>query len=259
MKMKASCKDRRSKRGAVRVLGCTLAALTHLALAADRPPPSVDIATLRRVILDESPSTRVEQVDHQRLVVRRIDVVDEQGVVRLSLAAPTDPPIVDGIRYRRAFPVSGLTIFDREGNERGGLGVADIAGAAAVIAMDHANGDAIGWRVMPDGSVVFRMNQRAPLQRAAELGDRLVPSLTSVARLRFEVAADGTPAIALADREDRVRLRLTVTEAGHGAIEFLDAQGRSVGRFAPEAEAIERSSAADSRRHSVLDREGVGG
>ena len=54
-------------------------------------------------------------------------------------------------------------------------------------------------------------------------------------RIQMVVGADGTPAIALNDKQDRTRLRLTVTAEGHGAIEFLDAQGRVVHTLAPEA------------------------
>jgi hypothetical protein len=53
--------------------------------------------------------------------------------------------------------------------------------------------------------------------------------------VKMTLAADGTPAIALQDKESRPRLRLTVTPEGYGAIEFLDAQGRAVQTFAPEA------------------------
>src|SRR5688572_224524 len=104
------------------------------------------------MIASESPQTRVDTVDHERLAVRRIDIVDENGTIRMSLASPTAAPIIDGIQYRRAFPVNGLTVFDREGSERGGFGVADLqdGGTATVVAQDHVNGDAIGWRVMPD-------------------------------------------------------------------------------------------------------------
>ena len=49
------------------------------------------------------------------------------------------------------------------------------------------------------------------------------------------VAADGSPSIALADKQNRPRLRLSVTKEGFGAIEFLDAQGKIVDTLAPEA------------------------
>lgn len=67
-----------------------------------------------------------------------------------------------------------------------------------------------------------------------------MPGTDAATRIALTVAADGTPAIALADRQDRPRLRLTVTEEGYGAIEFLDAQGKVVQTLAPEAQAAGR-------------------
>src|SRR6187402_2107048 len=128
-------------------------ATDNLALADDSAHGSLD--KLKQTILTETPQTKVDKVDNEHLVVRRIDVVDDKGTIRMTLAAPTPPPIIDGIQYKRAFPASGLTIFDKDGNERGGYGVADIEGSAVVAAQDHINGDAIGWRIMPDGSIVF--------------------------------------------------------------------------------------------------------
>jgi hypothetical protein len=153
----------------------------------------------------------------------------------MTLASPTPQPVVDGIQYRRTFPVSGVTFFDRAGSERGGIGVADIEGSAVVLAQDHANGDAVGWRVMPDGAVSFAINERAPLLREPALDGKLIPGVRSPTRISMAVAADGTPSIALADGQDRPRLRLTVNEQGFGAIEFLDAHGKVVEALVPEA------------------------
>jgi hypothetical protein len=153
----------------------------------------------------------------------------------MVLAAPAPSPIVDGIQYRRAFDVAGITLFNANGDERGGLGVADIGDLGmAVLAMDHANGDAIGWRVAPDGAVSFALNQAPARVREPALGNRLIPGVAAPTRIRLDVAADGQPSISLADGKDRARLRLTVTEEGYGAIEFLDADGQVVHAFAPE-------------------------
>jgi hypothetical protein len=51
----------------------------------------------------------------------------------------------------------------------------------------------------------------------------------------MSVAADGSPSIALADKQNRPRIRLTLTKEGFGAIEFLDAEGKVVDTLAPEA------------------------
>lgn len=199
-------------------------------------PRRPSLETLERIIETRTPETRVEVVDEDRITARRIDIVDADGTIRMTLAADTPAPIIDGIQYRRAFGVSGLILYDEKGSERGGFGVADVDGGLAVLALDHPAMDAIGWRVSPDGSVSFSINQAPPLIRDPGLGDRLVPGVETPTRVRLTVAADGTPAVALADKADRVRVRMTVTPEGYGAIEFLNAEGEVIQTLAPEAD-----------------------
>ena len=179
------------------------------------------------------PGASAAKVDQEQLTVRRLDVVDEHGVVRMTLSAPTPDPIVGGKPYKRAFPASGLIFFDKNGDERAGYAIADIPGSAVGLALDHANGDAIGWKVLPDGEVQFVVNQRGSMQHDAKSGN-LLPARDSKNRILMSVAADGTPSIGLVDKQERTRLRLTVTDEGFGAIQFLDANGTVVETFAPE-------------------------
>lgn len=221
-------------------LASTLALSPLTALAQDAEPaqprrPSLQV--LESIIETRDPETRVATVDHERISARRIDIIGEDGVIRMTLAAETPAPIIDGIQYRRAFGVSGLILYDENGSERGGFGVADVDGGMAVLALDHPAMDAIGWRVSPDGSVSFTINQAPPLVREPALGDRLVPGVETSTRIRLSVAADGTPAVALADKADRPRVRMTVTPEGYGAIEFLNAAGEVIHVLAPEAAA----------------------
>jgi hypothetical protein len=204
------------------------------ASAVEPKRPSLEV--LQKSIVTRTPQTRVKKVDRERLTVRRVDIVDEAGVIRMTLAAPTPPPIVDGIQYGRAFALSGLVIYDKNGSERGGFGVGDVEGSFAANAQDHINGDAIGWRVMPDGAVSFSINERPPLVREPALGNALIPGVESATRIRMDVAADGAPSISLADKQDRPRVRIKVTQEGYGAIEFLDAEGKVVETIAPEAD-----------------------
>jgi hypothetical protein len=155
------------------------AALPLTGAAAAEQPVRPTVEMLKRSIVSEAPQTRVAKVDQERLIVRRIDIVDEKGVIRMVLAAPTPAPIIDGIQYKRAFPVAGLAMYDSNGSERGGLGVADIEGSATIVAQDHVNADAIGWRVMPDGSVSFVINERPLLVREPALGNRVIPGVKS--------------------------------------------------------------------------------
>ena len=124
-------------RTALAVLAVTLAIVPaiNLAGAAELKPYTAE--QLQKIVADEAPVTTVESVDHERITARRIDLVDESGVIRMTLAAPTPSPIIDGLSYQRAFPVAGMVVYDREGSERGGFGVADLAngGTAAVLAL----------------------------------------------------------------------------------------------------------------------------
>lgn len=200
-------------------------------------PRRPSLEQLERIIDSRAPQIRVDQVDHDRIAVRRIDIVDEDGTIRMTLAADTPAPIIDGIQYRRAFGVSGLILYDENGSERGGFGVADVDGGLAVLALDHPAMDAIGWRVSPDGSVSFVINQAPPLIRDPGLDNRLVPGVSTPTRIRMQVAADGTPSVGLSDADDKTRVRMTVTPEGYGAIEFLNAAGEVIHTLAPEADA----------------------
>lgn len=208
--------------------------------AAPLDPRLPAIEGLQRAIVTREPETRVAAPDHDRITARRIDIVDEDGTIRMTLAAPTPPPVIDGIQYRRAFDVGGLVLYDENGSERGGFGVADVEGGAAVLALDHPAMDAIGWRVMPDGSVSFVINQAPPLLRHPGLDGKLAPGVSTPTRVKISVAADGQPAVALQDAQDRPRLRLTVTPEGYGAIEFLNAEGQVVQTIAPERDLAAR-------------------
>jgi len=217
----------------------TLAALALLvaapAAAQDAPKrPSMEV--LERIIETRTPQTRVETPDHDRITARRIDIVDADGTIRMTLSGATPAPIIDGIQYKRAFNVAGMILYDDKGSERGGFGTADVEGGMAVLALDHPAMDAIGWRVSPDGAVSFVINQAPPLIREPGLDDALVPGVQTPTRMRLSVAPDGTPAVSLSDSHDRPRVRMTVTEEGFGAIQFLNAAGEVVHTLAPEAD-----------------------
>ncbi len=202
----------------------------------DVAPKRPSLEVLERIIETRTPQTRIETPDHDRISARRIDIVDADGTIRMTLSGATPPPIIDGVQYKRAFNVAGLILYDDKGSERGGFGTADVEGGMAVLALDHPAMDAVGWRVSPDGSVSFVFNQAPPLVREPGLGGALVPGVQTPTRMRLSLAADGTPAVALSDRNDKPRLRLTVTEEGFGAIQFLNAEGQVVHTIAPEAD-----------------------
>lgn len=96
---------------------------------------------------------------------RRIEVVDDQGVMRISIGQ-------DAADTHRRSRACGIALHDAKGDERGGLGTMD--DLSAVIALDAPVGvggpmrDRVGMMVSPDGSaqIVVIDNQ---MQAAARL------------------------------------------------------------------------------------------
>jgi hypothetical protein len=211
----------------------SLAATT--AMAQEDEPRRPSLEALNRIIEDRAPQTQIQAPDHDRISARRIDIVDADGTIRMTLSGETPAPIIDGIQYKRAFNVAGLILYDDKGSERGGFGTADVEGGMAVLALDHPAMDAIGWRVSPDGSVAFSINQAPPLLREPGLDNALVPGVSTPTRMRFSVEADGTPAVSLSDKNNQPRIRMTVTDEGFGSIQFLNAEGQVIHSITPEA------------------------
>ena len=61
----------------------------------------------------------------ETLRLRRLAIVDENGTERVVISAPVPDPISLGKRLPRGGKVSGVLLFDAEGNERSGYVTAD--------------------------------------------------------------------------------------------------------------------------------------
>ena len=94
------------------------------------------------------------------LTVKRLAVIDDKGTERLVIAAPLPDPVVQGQRVKRDGVISGIAIYDREGNERGGYATSDAA-SGALLTLDSTNGEVfkvVGNPDPKDGSTLFLFN-----------------------------------------------------------------------------------------------------
>ena len=66
------------------------------------------------------------------LTLRELMIVDSMGTPRVRIAAPLPDPIMLGKRFNRGGVVSGILIYDAEGNERGGYVTGDESRGAAL-------------------------------------------------------------------------------------------------------------------------------
>lgn len=208
--------------------------LSFMALTA-HAQKTQDAPDILDFVSDRNPETQIAQGEDitDRIIARRIDVVDSNGVIRLTLAGALPGAIVDGIQYRRSFNVSGLMLRDDKGNERGGFGYNEGLGGP-ILALDHVANEGAGFAVRGDGEAFMFVGQKAKEKRDERLDGRLTPGGEAPSTAVLSVAADGGQSIAMTDKQGRVRLRLKVDDQG-GAIEFLNADGEVADVFRPRS------------------------
>ena len=215
------------------IVGSLLCAVVAGAAVAQTVVDDSVLPGLRAVISSMHPQMKVARVDRDRLTARRVDIVDKNGMIRMTLAGDAPGAVIDGIEYKRSIPFGGLLIFDDKGNEFGGIGY-NPARQTAQLTFDYATNDAVAVMARDDGTSEILMNTRSREYTHPAFGKARLPLGQGKTRLRLRLNPNGQPEVALSDASEKTRLRLTVTDQGYGAIEFLDAQGHVVSTIAPE-------------------------
>lgn len=147
------------------------------------------------------------------LRVHRLIVVDDNGVDRVLLGAPVPDPVINGKTHARRSPASGILLFDRDGQERGGFNTFEDGSVA--LAIDHQKGghEAAGMYVFPDGRsglLIFDKEGRG--------------------RAQLSVSRDESSSLALYDANKTLRIMLQTDgqEDGPAFIRLVTPAGETV-------------------------------
>lgn len=164
------------------------------------------------------------------LSVGRLNIVDEDGKVRLVLAnADRFPaPIVGGKVVERAVKPAGLVFFNAKGDEVGGLALTDVgSGRLSALAFDYANADAVGviTSINPTGKdavaglvINSRPDESLDIAQASKASNRRIELVN-----RNELAE-----LVMNDSQGRPRVRLAVDREDHPSLEMLEESGKAV-------------------------------
>lgn len=60
-------------------------------------------------------SLKVHAAESQSLRIRRLAIVDKNGIERVVISAPVPEPMISGTRGKRDNPMSGILIYDPKG------------------------------------------------------------------------------------------------------------------------------------------------
>ncbi|MGH7571533.1 MAG: hypothetical protein ACREMK_06785 [Gemmatimonadota bacterium] len=169
------------------------------------------------------------------ITVRRINVVDEAGQVRLVISGDLPDPIARGQQVERSISPAGILWFDEDGNESGGLVTAPTGGGGKqrgiIFDFTHQPTDAVsvGTIESGDGEVWMAglmVHDRLPYE-PGEIG-------TSQGKRRILLGTQNQDAgLVILDPQERERIRIGVGPDGTAGIEILNEEGEIVYR-APE-------------------------
>jgi hypothetical protein len=173
----------------------------------------------------------------EEITVRRINIVDESGVVRFVIAAELPDPMVRGERKERAIAPAGIIWHDEDGDESGGLAVAPVSswkgassGKVRMVTFDftHQLTDAVrldtfesnDGETWSGGLTVFDRRPYVPGRIESSQGKQRI----------YLGTQNGDAGLVLRDSEERERIRIGVGRNGAAVIEVLDESGAVVYR-----------------------------
>lgn len=169
----------------------------------------------------------------KEITVQRINIVDESGVERLVISSELPDPVVRGERLERAIIPAGILWHDEDGNESGGLGIAEVAqwkdggseGRVRMITFDytHQITDAVrvGTYESADGDI-WRGGLTVYDRRPYEPGP--IESSQGIERI-FLGTKNQNANLVIHDPEGRERIRIGVGSDGRTQFEILDENG----------------------------------
>lgn len=172
----------------------------------------------------------------EEITAQRINIVDESGVVRLVIASELPDPVVRGERLERSIVPAGLIWHDKDGNESGGLALAEVPqwkdgapeGRVRMVTFDftHQITDAvrIGTYESNDGEVWtggLTVYDRRPYKAGP------IESSQGVERV-FLGTRNEDAGLVVHDPEGRERIRIGVDSDGGAQIELLDENSKVI-------------------------------
>jgi hypothetical protein len=212
------------------------------------------------IVLLSASTSPVKKATFDELDVKRINVVEPDGTVRLIISNKAHFPglIVRGKEYPHDRQTAGMLFFNDEGTENGGLifgGKKDKDGK--IESWGHLSFD----RYMGDQEMVFESGEEEgqrrsdlrvidepdipmdqitaalvlpPAQREAKL-DQLFSKDKPQLRVYLGRQTDRSAALQLKDVQGRDRIVLRVTADGTPSMQFLNEQGNVIAQFPKEA------------------------
>lgn len=177
----------------------------------------------------EATGSEDRKLAFDEITVKRVNVVDESGKLRMVLSNSDrfPNPIVKGKEYPRSIKPAGVVFYKPNGDEAGGIALVEVNGIVKnFMAFDYSNSEAFGMGITETAKGEYGSGltilDRKPL-------DSDIEKVGSVGPERIAISNDdGTARVSVNDAKGKERIRLAVDKDGDAKIEIKDADGKVV-------------------------------
>ena len=164
----------------------------------------------------------VKNNDANELELSRIDLKNKSGNNRVVISNEDKmpPPIINGKKYERRVQPAGLLLYDKNGNERGGIAVSENEETNLnVIAFDYQNADAIGLFAQDN-------KQDNYFKAGLSINDKDLSGKPGYNTNRINLETEnGNASLVIKDAQEIPRIVLSVDSTGTPSIEMFDENG----------------------------------
>lgn len=158
------------------------------------------------------------------ITVKRINIVDENGVNRMVLSNQErmEPPIIAGKKYKRALSPAGIIFYNEKGDEAGGIALSKNPETNIyALALDYDNADAIG--------LLTQQNNDDSYRSGLIINDKDLSGKVGSNINRINLMSDnGNSSLVINGPDEKPRIIISVDSIGNPLFKIMNKQGEVI-------------------------------
>lgn len=158
------------------------------------------------------------------ITVKRINIVDENGVNRMVLSNQErmEPPIIAGKKYKRALSPAGIIFYNEKGDEAGGIALSKNPETNIyALALDYDNADAIG--------LLTQQNNDDSYRSGLIINDKDLSGKVGSNINRINLMSDnGNSSLVINGPDEKPRIIISVDSIGNPLFKIMNKDGEVI-------------------------------
>ncbi|MFB5946452.1 hypothetical protein [Albibacterium profundi] len=160
----------------------------------------------------------------EEITVKRINIVDENGVNRMVLSNQErmEPPIIAGKKYKRVLSPAGIIFYNEKGDEAGGIALSKNPETSIyALALDYDNADAIG--------ILTQQNNDDSYRSGLIINDKDISGKVGSNINRINLMSDnGNSSLVINGPDEKPRIIISVDSIGNPLFKIMNKEGEII-------------------------------